>query len=141
MDNRTIDKQNLNCGLMLYCSNVQRMATMAFMFENLEVYKKAIALTDDLSALTESFPKGNYYLSDQLNRALLSIATNIAEGNGKYHKADRVNFFRIARGSAFECVPILELCKRKKLLKEEDAVAYKNRLDEICKMLSGLMNY
>jgi len=114
---------------------------MAFMFENLEVYKKAIALTDDLSALTESFPKGNYYLSDQLNRALLSIATNIAEGNGKYHKADRVNFFRIARGSAFECVPILELCKRKKLLKEEDAVAYKNRLDEICKMLSGLMNY
>ena len=57
------------------------------MFENFEVYKKAIAITDELSSLTESFPKGNYYLSDQLNRASLSIAINIAEGNGKYHKA------------------------------------------------------
>ena len=89
---------------------------MPFMFENLDVYKKAIDIADELSTLTESFPKGNYYLSDQLNRAVLSIATNIAEGNGKYHKADRINFFRIARGSAFECVPILELCKRKKLI-------------------------
>jgi four helix bundle protein len=111
------------------------------MFENLEVYKKTINFADELSTLTESFPKGNYYLSDQLNRAALSIATNIAEGNGKYTKADRVNFFRIARGSAFECIPILELCKRKKLIKEENAKAFKDRLDEICKMLSGLMNY
>jgi four helix bundle protein len=114
---------------------------MPFMFENLQVYKKAIDIADELSARTESFPKGNYYLSDQLNRASLSIASNIAEGNGKYHKADRVNFFRIARGSAFECVPILELCKRKKLIKEDDAKALKERLDEICKMLSGLMNF
>lgn len=114
---------------------------MPFMFENLEVYKKAIDLADELSTLTESFPKGNYYLSDQLNRAVLSIATNIAEGNGKYHKADRVNFFRISRGSAFECVPILELCKRKELIKEDDCKGFKERLDEIGKMLSGLMNY
>lgn len=114
---------------------------MPFMFENLEVYKKTIILADDLGVVTESFPKGNYYLSDQLNRAALSIATNIAEGNGKYHKADRINFFRIARGSAFECVPILELCKRKKLIKEEDCNGFKDRLDEICKMLSGLMNF
>ncbi|MEI8350137.1 MAG: four helix bundle protein [Candidatus Omnitrophota bacterium] len=114
---------------------------MPFLFENLEVCKKAIAIADELSTLAETFPKGNYYLSDQLNRASLSIATNIAEGNGKYHKADRVNFFRIARGSAFECIPILELCKRKKLIKEEDAKVFKERLDEICKMLSVLMNF
>ncbi|MDD3295772.1 MAG: four helix bundle protein [Candidatus Omnitrophica bacterium] len=94
---------------------------MPFMFENLEVYKKAIDIAEELGVLTESFPKGNYYLADQLNRAALLIATNIAEGNGKYHKADRINFFRIARGSAFECIPILELCKRKRLIKEEDA--------------------
>ena len=57
---------------------------MPFMFENLEVYKKAIDIADELSTLTESFPKGNYYLSDQLNRAALSIATNIAEGMCSY---------------------------------------------------------
>jgi four helix bundle protein len=114
---------------------------MPFMFENLEVYKKAIAFADEISNLTEGFSKGNYYLTDHLNRAALSIATNIAEGNGRYGKADRKNFFRISRGSAFECVPILELCKRKKLIGEERHKALKDNLDEICKMLSGLINY
>ncbi|MBU2102625.1 MAG: four helix bundle protein [Candidatus Omnitrophica bacterium] len=114
---------------------------MAFLFENLEVYKKAIAFADEISNLTEGFSKGSYYLTDQLNRAALSIATNIAEGNGRYSKADRKNFFRISRGSAFECVPILELCKRKGLIKEEQAKVLKENLDEICKMLSGLINY
>lgn len=114
---------------------------MPFMFENLEVYKKSVDLADEFSALAESFPKGNYYLSDQLNRAALSIATNIAEGNGKYHKADRINFFRIARGSAFECVPILELCKRKRLIGEGSYKAFREKLEEISKMLSGLINY
>ena len=56
-------------------SIVLRIAQMPFMFENLEVYKKAIDIADELSTLTESFPKGSYYLTDQLNRAALSIAT------------------------------------------------------------------
>ncbi|MDD5195306.1 MAG: four helix bundle protein [Candidatus Omnitrophica bacterium] len=114
---------------------------MAFLFENLDVYQKAIAFADEISDLTENFSKGNYYLTDQLNRAALSIATNIAEGNGRYSKADRKNFFRISRGSAFECVPILALCKRKKLVEEGKHKALKENLDEICKMLSGLINY
>ena len=114
---------------------------MAFLFENLEVYQKAIAFADEISDLTEDFSKGNCYLTDHLNRAALSVATNIAEGNGRYGKADRKNFFRISRGSAFECVPILELCKRKKLIGEETHKALKENLDEICKMLSGLINY
>ena len=114
---------------------------MPFMFENLEVYKKVIIFADEVSTLTEDFARGNYYLVDQLNRAALSIATNIAEGNGRYHKADRKNFFRISRGSAFECIPILELCKRKKLIEEAKFKTLKENLDEICKMLTGLMNY
>ena len=114
---------------------------MSFMFENLDVYKKAINFADEINDLAEGFPKGNYYLTDHLNRSALSIATNIAEGNGRYSKADRKNFFRISRGSAFECVPVLELCKRKKLITEEKCKTLKDNLDEICKMLSGLINY
>jgi len=114
---------------------------MAFIFENLEVYQKAIAFADEISSLTENFSKGNYYLTDHLNRAALSISTNIAEGNGRYSKSDRKNFFRISRGSAFECIPILELCRRKKLIGEEKHKMLKENLDEICKMLSGLINY
>ncbi|MBF0522738.1 MAG: four helix bundle protein [Candidatus Omnitrophica bacterium] len=114
---------------------------MPFLFENLDVYKKAVDFADKTSRLTEAFPKGNYYLTDQLNRAALSISANIAEGNGRYHKLDRVNFFRIARGSAFECVPILELCRRKGLVKPEEQISLKKDLEDISKMLSGLIKY
>jgi four helix bundle protein len=112
---------------------------MAFIFENLDVYKKAVDLADEISTLTGSFSRGNYYLADQLNRAVLSISTNIAEGNGRYHKADRTNFFRIARGSAFECVPLLEVCRRKKLIDADVHSSLKLKLEDIGKMLSGLV--
>jgi hypothetical protein len=79
---------------------------MAFMFEKLEVYQKAVTLAAEMASLTESFPRGYYFLTDQLNRAALSIATNLAEGNGRFTKPDRKNFFTIARGSVQECAPV-----------------------------------
>ncbi|MDI6715452.1 MAG: four helix bundle protein [Actinomycetota bacterium] len=59
-----------------------------------------------------NLPKGKYFMADQLRRASLSISLNIAEGNGRWHKAEKRQFFTIARGSACECVPILELLRR-----------------------------
>jgi four helix bundle protein len=69
---------------------------MPFMFEKLEVYRKAVDFADAIAALTEGFPRGYGFLVDQLNRAALSIATNLAEGNGRFAKPDRRNFFTIA---------------------------------------------
>ena len=79
---------------------------MAFMFEKLEVYQKAVTLADQTAEMSQSFPRGFYFLSDQLNRAALSIATNLAEGNGRFTKPDRKHFFVISRGSTQECVPL-----------------------------------
>ena len=55
-----------------------------------------------------------YFLADQLNRAALSIAANIAEGNGRFTRPDRHKVFGIARGSVEECVPLFELAHRNK---------------------------
>ena len=63
---------------------------MAFMFENLLVYQKAVDFADHATALTESFPRGYYFLANQLNRAALSIATNLAEGNGRLAREYRI---------------------------------------------------
>ena len=52
---------------------------------------------DQIAALTEGFPRGYSFLVDQLKRAALSIATNLAEGNGRFTKPDRRSFFTIAR--------------------------------------------
>lgn len=113
---------------------------MAFMFENLQVYQKAVDLADRIAGLTENFPRGYYFLVDQLNRAALSISTNLAEGNGRFTKADRKNFFTIARGSAQECVPLLEISKRRRFIDESQHNDLRKDLEEIARMLSGLIN-
>ncbi len=56
---------------------------MPFAFGKLHVYQKAVDFTDMICGLTERFPRGYGFLVDQLNRASLSIAANIAEGNGR----------------------------------------------------------
>ena len=86
------------------------------------------------------FPRGYVFLADQLNRAALSIAANIAEGNGRFTKPDRRNFFGIARGSVQECVPLLELMLRQELLERARHQQMKADLEEIARMLSGLIN-
>lgn len=112
---------------------------MAFTFEKLLVYQKAIDFADAICSATESFPRGYGFLVDQLNRASLSVAANIAEGNGRFTKPDRKNFFGIARGSVQECVPLLELARRRGLLKEEQHTKLKLQLEELSKMISGLI--
>ena len=112
---------------------------MPFTFEKLHVYQKAVDFTDMICGMTERFSRGDGFLVDQLNGASLSIAANIAEGNGRFTKADRKNFFGIARGSAQECVPLLELARRRGLIEESDHNDLRARLDEIARMLSGLI--
>jgi four helix bundle protein len=113
---------------------------MALMFEKLEVYQRAVGFADEIAAMTEAFPRGYGFLVDQLNLAALSIATNLADGNGRFTKPDRRNFFTIARGSAQECAPLLEIARRRGLVQEDAALALGERLEVIAKMLSGLIN-
>ncbi len=112
---------------------------MAFAFEKLLVYQKSVDFADAICQRTEQFPRGYGFLVDQLNRAAVSIAANIAEGNGRFTKPDRRHFFGIARGSVQECVPLLELASRRKLLNEQDHLELKSSLEEIARMLSGLI--
>ncbi|MCK6456607.1 MAG: four helix bundle protein [Phycisphaerae bacterium] len=112
---------------------------MAFAFEKLIVYQKAVGFADAIATAVERFPRGYGFLGDQLNRASLSIAANIAEGNGRFTKPDRRNFFGIARGSVQECVPLLELAARRSLIQQDQHAMLKTDLEEIAKMLSGLI--
>jgi four helix bundle protein len=113
---------------------------MPFTFEKLLVYQKSVDFADAVCAHTEAFPRGYGFLVDQLNRAALSIAANIAEGNGRFTQRDRRNFFGIARGSAQECVPLLELSRRRHLLSDAHHCDLNARLEEIARMLSGLIS-
>ncbi len=81
-----------------------------FDFQKLEVYKKS--KTFHLlckSIILEN--KLDRYVNNQLGRASFSVPLNIAEGSGKFSKADRRNYFIIARASAFECVAIIDILR------------------------------
>ena len=112
---------------------------MAFAFEKLIVYQKAVDFADQICLRSENFTRGYGFLADQLNRASVSISANIAEGNGRFTKPDRKNFFGIARGSIQECVPLLELARRRGLVTTDNHEALKSQLEEIARMLSGLV--
>lgn len=86
---------------------------MAFTFENLDVYKRSVQFASDIEKPLAA-SKGSLHRSfaDQLSRASLSIPLNIAEGNGRWHQADKRQFFWIARGSVFECVPMSNTYKQ-----------------------------
>ena len=112
---------------------------MGFLFEKLEVYQRAVDFGERIFSLSSDFPKGQAALVDQFKRAAMSISLNIAEGNGRWHSKERKNFFLIARGSVFECVPLLELCRRQKLINEDHCTTLKGELEILAKMLSALI--
>ena len=112
---------------------------MPFAFEKLIVYQKALDLADRVFSVTCEFPRGYYFLRDQLNRAVVSISTNIAEGNERFTAKDRKYFFGIARGSVQECVPLMELAVRRNFIEREAHQTLCSDLQEISKMLSGLI--
>jgi four helix bundle protein len=112
---------------------------MSFPFESLDVYKRAIQFIAEIETLLErERVRLSRSIADQLSRAALSIPLNIAEGNGRWHKGDKRNFFWIARGSVFECIPILEVLKIKKLITEQECNSYRAQLEVIGKMLTRL---
>ena len=105
-----------------------------FAFESLEVYSKVKVFNKEVLELIDTF-KLRPYLRDQLGRASLSIRLNIAEGSSRLTKNDKRRFLVIARGSAFECLSILEILKERGTLAESSYLKYYNDLEQISKML------
>ncbi|MBU0769548.1 MAG: four helix bundle protein [Proteobacteria bacterium] len=109
-----------------------------FMFENLDVYKKSVEFTIKVRFFTKKLMERD--IKDQLNRAVLSIPLNIAEGNGRNTPKEKAQFFKTARGSLFECVPLLEICHKMRLLQGEAHKDLYDIAERIGQMLNGLIN-
>jgi four helix bundle protein len=109
-----------------------------FDFQKLEVYKKAKRFhTDCLSFLkSDSFHRST---EDQLTRASFSVALNIAEGAGRYSRADRRNFFVIARASIYECVAIIDILKDNTVIPDNVLLPLLQAADELSRMLFAMI--
>lgn len=113
---------------------------MSFAFEDLKVYQAAIDWNEDVILILDRLgQKCSYTIKNQMERASLSIPLNIAEGNGRWHKGEKKQFFWIARGSTYECVAILNVMFRKGLIDGELKDSLYEKLEAISKMLSALI--
>ncbi len=109
-----------------------------FSFEDLDVYKRALSFSKKILTITKEV-KGQYSWCDQLNRAATSITLNLAEGSGRWHAKDKANFYYIARGSAFECVPLVELGFELNLILDMQKNELRDDLQAISQMLTKLI--
>jgi len=108
--------------------------------KELDVWKRSVALTTELYKLTSRFPDTERYgLCSQIRRAGTSVAANIAEGWGRGSTGDYIQFLVVARGSLMELETHLIVACNVHLLSSDALKAFSNEIEEIGKMLNGLI--
>lgn len=108
--------------------------------KDLKVYDLSLQICIDVYHATECFPpEDRFGLTSQMRRAVVSIGSNLAEGASRITKQDYKHFVAIARGSAAELLFQLEVAKKLKFITEKSAKSLQEKIEEIMKMLSGLL--
>ena len=109
-------------------------------FRDLVVWQKAKKLAITIYRLSsEGELARDFAMRDQMRRACVSVCSNIAEGNERGTDRDTVRFLRVAKGSAAELIAQLEIAEAVGLIESERARAALADVDEIARMLGGLI--
>jgi four helix bundle protein len=109
-------------------------------FRNLIVWQRSIELTLAVYKLTSTFPDSERFgLTNQLRRAAVSVASNIAEGYGRSTKGEYVLFLGHARGSATEVETQIVISKVLGFGSEQMLQKTEDLCNEVGKMLNPLM--
>jgi four helix bundle protein len=109
-------------------------------YHDLKVWAKAHQLALSIYKVSAGFPQREIYaLTSQLRRAAISVASNIAEGCGRYSEAEFAHFLQIAMGSASELQYELLLARDLSFLSESEFQPLDNDVVEVKKMLVALI--
>lgn len=110
-------------------------------FRDLDVWKKSVDFATHIYSLTSCFPtEEKYGLSSQIQRAVVLISSNIAEGSKRGSKKEFAHFLRIAQGSGAELETQLRIASNLSYVDKELLNLTINQLDDIMRMLTGLIN-
>ncbi len=110
-------------------------------YKELPFWQKSMELASEIYKLVKLLPKEETYaLSDQMRRAVVSIPSNIAEGQGRDSTKEYIYFLNIARGSCFELETQLSICMNIGYFTSDNTVTAFELLMEIGKMLTSAIN-
>ncbi len=108
--------------------------------KQLDVYKIAIKLVEEVYQHTKSFPtEERYVLTSQLRRAAISVCSNIAEGCARKSKAEKNRFFEISRSSLVEIDTQIEIAFVTQYLQLSQIKELENYLERTFMMLSKMI--
>jgi len=110
-----------------------------FGFEKLEVYRQAKDLIKEVYRLTRSFPaEERYGLTSQIRRAALSVASNLAEGQGRLSRRDQAHFSQMAYSSLMEVLCQSDIAHELGYLGTQDLEGMRPMIEILAMKLSAL---
>ena len=110
-----------------------------FPFEKLEVWKRAIELAESIYQITSTFPKHETFgISSQMQRAAVSVSSNIAEGSVRFSSKEQIRFYEMAFGSLMEVLSQMILVRKIGYVSEKDYNIIRPSTDDISRMLNAL---
>ncbi len=108
-------------------------------YENLKAWEKAMELAAAFYEVSQRWPTAERFgLTAQVRRAAVSVPSNIAEGQGRASRADRMHFLHTARGSLFELQTQLKLAKRLDYTIHNDPLPLSN---QTLRLINGLIRH
>lgn len=111
-------------------------------YTELDVWLKSRALANHIFKITQKFPKEELYgLVSQMRRCAVSVPSNIAEGCGRNHTKDSIQFFYTSRGSIYELETQVFLSFDQKYISEEELKLSLDLVTECKKLINGFINY
>lgn len=112
-----------------------------FPFEKLEVWQESLELADYVLELLERIPlRKHLRLTSQLEGAVVSVAQNIAEGKGRQHRKEFLQYLSIAQGFLYETVTLNEVFRIRRIFSEPESGTIRRRAELLDRKLNGLMN-
>lgn len=103
-------------------------------FRKLDIWIDGLELADSVYSMTELFPRQEVYgLASQMQRAAVSVSSNIAEGAGKDSDVDFARFLAIALGSLYELETQLEIAYRRAYLTTENYYSVLTHIESLQK--------
>src|SRR5437879_7370390 len=114
---------------------------MSHNYKDLIVWQKAKMLAGNIYRTTETFPRNEVYgLTSQLRRAAVSVASNIAEGQGRLTRGEFQQFLGHSRGSLLELETQVAIALDLHYLTEGEFTVLEDRTSEVRRLLNGLLN-
>ena len=109
-------------------------------FKDLVVWQRSIELTTDVYTLTSKFPESERFgLTNQMRRASVSIASNVAEGYGRSTKGEYVQFLGHARGSCWELETQIVIARKLGLGTAQNLQSAETLCSDVGRLLGGLI--